>query len=272
MANKKAKTKSGSKTAKKATVTKVVSAPIVETEIKPVRVVATKPKARFDYMRIVKIAVPELIGTFVLTAAFMFGKGTPIIMVFAAVAVMLGAGRLIGSYFNPLLSFGAWINRRNSAKKMLVQIVAQILGSMLAFLTIKTFVSQAPSIDPQMAAMYGVQGPSLFKLPELMAGKEWFILLAELIAAFVLSFFIARDSETSKTKKALTYGGAIFVALFVGTGMLEALQVPAVVNPAIALALQVLPRTSWLWTIAIYFIAPLVGGALGYMLADIVED
>ncbi len=156
---------------------------------------------------------------------------------------------------------------------MLVRIIAQLVGAMLAFVLLNWFIKAAPEAG-QQAQMLGPQAPSLPVLKDtIIKGKEWFMLVAELLGAIVFGLFVAKSKTTNLTTKAITYGSAMFVALlltgsllqFTGGGM-------AVVNPAIALALQPFSGKDWVWVSAIYLVFPLIGGGLGYALARLKSE
>ena len=68
-------------------------------------------------------------------------------------------------------------------------------------------------------------------------------------------------------------GGGLFIAALVAGSAAAVVSASAVINPAVAIALQAfsVEGTSTVWAIAIYIGAALIGGIGGFALSSIVE-
>ncbi len=229
--------------------------------------------------RVLTSGVAEFIGTFLLAGIVLATVGSPIFVLFGVVAIALAIGAVSGAHLNPAITIGAWVTRRITAARAAVYVVSQVLGALLAFVVFNAFVSAQPEVAAQQQLMMqGVNqgGVQLFSLGALVEGKEWYILAAELLGTAIFAFGVASVRGAKNTMaSAYTIGGALFVALVVTsylTGALSGLSQggQAVINPAIAAALQ---GFSWnWWPIAVYAVAPVAGGVLGFALRDLLNE
>lgn len=273
MATKKAVT-----TAKKSTAKKPTSTAKTTTKTTTVKaVVSTKklglPSLSFNVNPIVKVIGAELLGTFLFAAAVIAGQGQPIIILFALAGLVFLFGAISGAHFNPAITLAAWLTKRISGLRALGYIVAQFVGAGLAFALLNTYVNGAA---PSTGAY--AQAVTLFHANAIPAGKEWFIFFSELIGTAVLGFVIARALSFKKNPvaSALTVGLGIFVALLLAASAAAYIGGSAIINPAVALSLQVVDWKSWwtLWPLAVYILAPVLGAVIGFIIHDIlkVED
>ncbi len=266
MANNKAKVKS-----KKAT------APASKKTV--VRTVSAKPKVIDNEWKQLMKKLPvrsfgiEFIGSFAIVSTFMLAEGNPIVLIFALIGIVLGMGGIRNGLFNPILSFGAWVTRKISSKRLAFQLLAQMIGGIAAYFVLTGFYKNAPEVSEQ-AAMYGATTPTLMTLPAIAAGQELAIMLAEMLGAFMLSFFIARQRNFAGniTRKAVVYGGATFAAIFISGSIAKIFGALSLLNPAMLFTLEGFKTDNMLWVLAIYVAGPLIGGALGYYFADVVTQ
>ena len=102
------------------------------------------------------------------------------------------------------------------------------------------------------------------------------MLFAELIGSTIFAFTVATvtsDKKKSETSTAFGVGGGLFIAALVAGSAAAVVSASAVINPAVAIALQAfsVEGTSTVWAIAIYIGAALIGGIGGFALSSIVE-
>jgi aquaporin Z len=264
--------------AKKSTTKKPTSAAKTTTKTTTVKaVVSTKklglPSLSFNVNPIVKVIGAELIGTFLFAAAIIAGQGQPIIILFALAGLVFMYGAISGAHFNPAITLAAWLTKRISGLRALGYVVAQFVGAGLAFALLNAYVSGATPAEGAYA-----QAVTLFQANAIPEGKEWLIFFAELIGTAVLGFVIARALSFKKNPvaSALTAGLGIFVALLLAASAAAYLGGSAILNPAVALSLQVVDWKSWwtLWPLGVYILAPVLGAVIGFIVHDIlkVED
>lgn len=217
----------------------------------------------------------EFVGTFLLAAAVIAGQGQPLVVLFALIAIVLMIGATSGAHVNPLITVGAWATRRINSVKAVGYILAQILGSMLAFVVIKSFVDGAPALSEE-AIMYGQQAPSMFTATAIPSGKEWFILFAELLGSAIFAFSVAHttsNKNNNSTAIALGVGSGLFVAALIANSAATIIGGGAILNPAVAISLQAfsVEGTNTLWAIATYVGAALIGGIAGFAFSSLIS-
>lgn len=217
----------------------------------------------------------EFVGTFLLAAAVIAGQGQPLVVLFALTAIVLMIGATSGAHVNPLITVGAWATRRINSVKAVGYILAQILGSMLAFVVIKSFIDGAPALSEE-AIMYGQQAPSMFTATAIPSGKEWFILFAELLGSAIFAFSVAHttsNKNNNSTAVALGVGSGLFVAALIANSAATIVGGGAILNPAVAISLQAfsVEGTNTLWAIATYVGAALIGGIAGFAFSSLIS-
>lgn len=278
MATKKAasntkKSQSKKATSAKQTTTKVTTVKAVESH-PVVKAAATSRSSRkllsFNRRPLVAALIAEFVGTFIFAATVIASQGQPILVFFALVGVVLTIGTLSGAYVNPALTVAAWVTRRMSALRALAFIVAQILGAMLALVVLNAYVNHAaaPSAD-----MYGSAGGAaqLFKASILPEGKEWLVLLAEVLGTAIFGFAVANATREKKerTAAAFTVGIGVFLGLMVAGSAAAFIGGSAILNPAVAVALQM--NFLNVWTLAVYALGTTLGAVIGFALYDLLR-
>lgn len=233
-------------------------------------VVASRPsKALFSSplksMPLAGLLVAEFIGTFLFAGAVITGQGQPIVILFALAGIVLLVGALSGAYLNPALTIGAWVTRKISGIKAIGYIVAQVLGALAALGILHAFIGGAAQPTTGYAAA------SLYQAAALPAGKEWFVFFSELIGTTILGLAIATAvrNKADKIVSAFTAGLGIFVALLVAASAAAYVGGTAIINPAVALSLNALKWS--MWPLAVYVLAPVIGGVLGFLLHDLLN-
>lgn len=260
-------------TAAKQTTTKVTTVKAVESRPTQQAAVSTKNSKRslrFGLNRtpLIGALVAEFIGTFILAGAVIAGQGQPILVFFALAGVVLTIGTISGGYANPALVLGAWVTRRMSGLRALLYIVAQILGAMLALVILDAYVNNAPATS---SSMYGTSA-ELFKASAIPHSKEWFLFLSEFLGTIVFGFAVASATREKKerTAAALTVGLGAFLGLMIAGSAAALLGGSAILNPALAVALQAISFGS-VWPVMVYVVGAALGGVIGFVLYDLVR-
>jgi aquaporin Z len=277
-------TKKPAATAKKPASKKAAPAAAKTTKVTTVKSVSTKSKVKkFSFSRspLLAASIAEFIGAFALAGIILATQGASIYVLFTIVALTLIVGAVSGAHFNPAITLAALATKRIKATRALVYVVAQVLGALLALVVLNAFVTNAGEVSAEQAA-YGASGASLFSLSELPAGKEWFVIAAEVIGALLFGFaFASATKEQSRSAAAWIVGGGLFIGLTVSTALSAAVTTVAnaangaaplstVLNPAVAVALQGVSFN--LWPILVYVVAPIVGAVLGFGLRDLLRE
>jgi glycerol uptake facilitator-like aquaporin len=135
---------------------------------------------------------------------------------------------------------------------------------MLALVLLNSFINAAPSDSSSMLGQ-----ASLFKAAALPEGKEGFVFSAELIGSLIFGFAFAAATRMvlDRAARGLTVGLGYYVGLMIAGSLAAVLGATAVLNPAVAVALQAINFSS-VWPIAIYGLASIVGAVLGFLLYD----
>lgn len=258
--------------ASKPTTTKVTT--VKATDSKPANASAVSRVRSFSFGRQVALTalLAEFVGTFLLTCVYVITKGEPLYLGFTLIAIVLTVGTLSGAHFNPLLTVGSWVTRKMTSMRALGYLVAQVLGSVAALGLLTAFIAGAPQTAAgSQAALMGQQAPQLFNIADVAAGKEWFVFFAELAGATVFGLAVASAMRENRDRvaAALNIGFGLFVAALIAGVAASYVSSNAVINPAIALSVG---AVDWgkinFMAVAIYMVAPLIGGVLGFALSD----
>jgi len=215
----------------------------------------------------------ELIGTFLLAGVVIAGQGQPIFVLFAFAGIVLMLGAISGAHVNPAVTIGALVTRRIGWLRAIGYVIAQVLGAALAYIVLNAFIGGAAPVSEQ-AQLYGQAAPALFAATDItsLAGKEWFLFFAELTGTAVLAFAIANATRElqDRVAAAFTAGFGIFIALMIAVSAASYVGGTAIINPALAVALH---AYSWatIWPFAVYALAPVIGGVLGFVLYDVLR-
>jgi len=220
---------------------------------------------------IVGSLIAEFIGTFLLAAAYIDLQGSPLYVAFVAVGIVLLIGGLSGSHFNPAVTIGAWVTRRISWRRTIGYIVAQILGAGAAYAVLSGFLKATSASTTSTTA------PVLYHAAAVISGKEWYLFFAELLGTLIVAFAIATAINNGKGRlyKAFTIGFGALIGLAIAVSATSPLLTAAstgftILNPAIAFSLSAI---DWkVWPIAIYILAPIVGGILGFLLQGVLKS
>ncbi len=268
-------TKKAGTSAKKTTRSKSQSTKTNVTTVKAAKVSKTASVSRFGDRRTVLASalIGEFVGAFVLASAYLVTKGEPLYMGFVLITLVLMVGTLSGSHLNPLVTVGAWVTRKIAHLRAVAYIVAQLLGAGAAFVVLSAFIG-AYQVDGSSANGLAQQAPEVFSIAALTDHAHWYVFFAELLgsAVFAFAFAGAMRERTDRVAKALTVGFGLFVAMLVAGVAASYVAANVVVNPAIALSAGAVDFTDIDWfAVAVYIVAPLIGGVVGFALRDVVE-
>lgn len=221
--------------------------------------------------RLWRALAAEFIGTFMLASVVIAGQGQPIFVLFALTGIVLLFGGISGAHVNPAITIGAWATRRIGWLRALGYVFVQFLGAAAAFFAFSAFIGGATAPTAEQQA-YGQAPAEVFKAIDLatLAGKEWYVFFAELLGTAILGFAVAHATRVKDSLTgALTVGLGIFVALMVTITIGGYLSASNIINPAVALGLQA--YTPSVWSYAVYALAPVIGGVIGFVVHDMLR-
>ncbi len=213
----------------------------------------------------------EFIGTFLLAAVIIAGQGQPIFVLFALVGIVLLIGGISGGHVNPAITIGAWATRRIGWLRAVGYILVQFLGAAVAFFTLNAFLGGAGESSAQQSMMSAA--PSLFAANDLSAleGKEMFVLFSEILGTAILALAIAHATRIKDAlTAAFTAGTGILIALMVAITAAGYVAASAIMNPAVALALQAFSDANY-WAYIAYMVGPVIGGVLGFVIYNLLQ-
>lgn len=261
---------------KKSTKTKIAKVESISTA-KSSKNVSAKIAAPFKFinkkirkMPIVSEVAAEFIGTFLLVIMVFSVQNQPLYIAFAMIGIVLLLGKISGAYVNPAMVAGAWITRKIKSLRAVSYMLAEIFGAVVAWLTVNAFATSAYKSYSITVADY------LLHSETVKSGSEWLVFFAELLGTLILALgvSVAIRSRKSNIKAACAYGFAILIALIFSGWATSALLSGSYtslsfLNPALAIAASAL---SWnIWPIAIFVIAPVIGGILGFGIMELIN-
>ena len=222
----------------------------------------------FKSIPVIGIVIAEFIGTFLITVSFLEMQGSPLFFAFALIGTILIVGGVSGAHLNPAVTIGALVTRKISAVNAFFYIVAQVLGSVVAWLVLNAFLQNSAATSTTT---------SVFHAATIVTDKEWYLFFAELLGVTILSLGVATAIRLkgNKVVASMATGFAALIALYLTLSITTVLLTESgttftFLNPAIAFASQGL---SWsIWPIAIYLVAPIIGGIAGFILQDYLQS
>lgn len=276
MATKKATTTKKKAPAKNA-VSKAAPAAVTKTTVRTVSATTQRQtlgehvETSMTSPRLWRALAAEFIGTFMLAGVIIAGQGQPIFVMFALAGIVILLGTVSGGHVNPAVTIGAWVTRRIGWMRAIGYILVQFLGAAAAYFALNAFLGGAAQPSAEQQA-YGQSAAALFKAADITAhvGKEWFVFFEEILGTAILGFAIAaatraKDSITA----AFSAGLGIFIALMIGVTAAGYVSASSIINPAVALSLQA--YQPHIWAYAVYALAPVIGGVIGFVVHDLVR-
>ncbi len=220
----------------------------------------------------VKALAAEFVGTFMLVtsiifvALFSYGNagnvGVCLSVGFTVMALAYALGPISGGHFNPAVTLGLVAGGRFDSSKVVSYIVAQCLGGIAA---------------AGMTALVARGGPPALKLGNFASNgfdtAGTYSLLSVMIVEIVLTAFFLIVIMGATAKKAPAGFAPIAIGLTLGAIHLMAIPISnASVNPARSLATAIFGGSVALSQVWVFFVAPIIGGVLGGMIAKWLHD
>jgi glycerol uptake facilitator-like aquaporin len=215
-------------------------------------------------MPMVSRLIAEFIGTFMLTAAFIQAQCDPLYVPLALIGIVIMIIGVSGAHINPAITFSAWVTRKMRWTEALGYIIVQFLGAGAAWVVLSALIN---------SSLASGATSTIFHAAALTSGKELYVFFVELLGALVLGFgysFAAR-SKNNKAAAAVAIGFALLIALILTITLTRSLLTESYtgltfLNPAVAFAGN---AYSSLWSVAIYAIAPMLGGVIAFAIQDL---
>lgn len=217
----------------------------------------------------------EALGMTLLTAVLVtLGVDNPIFLLFGVFAITLAVYGFSGANLNPTVTAGMMATRRMSVIRGVLYILAQLFGAWMGYLLAAAFVAKTGNSE--------AGGATLKTMAAIENKSINLIILVEFLGAIITGFFFARALAFKKTP-------AIFAAIVASGIMLNILLMLLlssfaglrnnfVLNPAVAIMYQILPSSGnnfgeimkdVMVALSTYFIFPMIGGVIGFYLADL---
>lgn len=164
-------------------------------------------------------------------------------------------GHISGCHLNPAVSVGLWIGGRFPAGEVLPYIVAQVVGAIVAGGVLYVIASGAAGFDLSTGFAsngYGEHSPGGYSM------------FAALVAEIVLTmmFLLVILGATDKRAPA----GFAPIAIGLCLTLIHLISIPVTntsVNPARSTGVAVFAGGPWVAQLWLFWIAPIIGGALG---------
>ena len=204
----------------------------------------------------------EVIGTFVLVffgcaAALMSGGDYVAIALAFGLAVLVGAyafGRVSGAHFNPAVTLGAAIGGRLAWRQTPVYIVSQLIGALLAGLTLFLLVHGFKDYDVSRDGL----AQNFFGGPDGFAWWAAFILEMLMTAVFLWVILAVTDARNEHPALAPAAIGLTLTLIHLGSIAATGTSV----NPARSIGVGVYAGTDAIKDLWLFIVAPLLGGAI----------
>lgn len=273
MATKKATSTKKKAPAAKKTTTK--SAAVTKTTVKTVPAAKKQTfgqhlETSLQSTRLWRALAAEFIGTFLLVSIVVVSQGNAIAVMFALVGIVLLVGALSGAHLNPAITVGAWVTRRIGWLRAIAYIFVQFLAGAVAFFTLSAFLGGQAPVSAEAAA-FGQAGQELFKavnLANFTDNKQWYVFFAEILGTAVLGFAVANALRfKDRLSASFSVGFGIFIALMIAGTVGGYVAANAIINPAVALGLQAFTPDAWPYIV--YVLGPVLGGAFGFVVYDL---
>lgn len=214
----------------------------------------------------------EVIGT-MFVAMFMLTLGIqPLYIIFGLTCVYVAIVGISGAHFNPLITAGMMATRRMSAIRGVLYMLAQLLGAWIGALIINAF------------RLGGGGAVEAIVMAEISGESFWSVAFVELLGAFIVAFCFARALKYARRQPlafGLTVASGITLAVIFGLIISQSyfgLNNSFAFNPVVSLMYQILPTSAEGFgelaqlaslALAAYVIVPIVGGIIGFFVADI---
>ena len=201
-------------------------------------------------------------------AANFGGDGNPLGIGFVGVALAFGLtvltgaytfGHISGGHFNPAVTVGLAVGKRFPVNEMLSYIVAQVLGGLVgAFIIYLVATGKSGfAIDSNAAGAFATNGFDAFS-PGGYSMMAAFITEVVLTAMFLVIIMGATHEKAPV--------GFAPIAIGLGLTLIHLISIPVTntsVNPARSTAMAVFVGGTPLSQLWLFWVAPIIGGAIG---------
>jgi len=214
--------------------------------------------------------IAELIGTMVLV---LFGCGSAAIagpvlgnlgiaMAFglSIVAMAYVIGDISGCHINPAVSIGMWIDGRMEAKDLIMYIVFQCIGAIIAIALLAAIINSSAYLGGYATTGLGQNG---FGMASSVGLNVVGAIIVEIILTFVFVFTVL--GVTKKVENATIAGIVIGLTL----AFVHIMGIPLTgtsVNPARSLAPALFMGGQALQQVWVFILAPIVGAVIAGLL------
>jgi aquaporin Z len=198
------------------------------------------------------------IGIGLLGVAFAFGL--------AVLTMAFAIGHISGCHLNPAVSIGLWVGGRFPSAQLLPYIGSQVAGGVAGAVVLNLIASGGPAFSTaagfaSVSNGYGIHSPGGFSL---MAG-----LVTEVVVTMMFLIVILGATD----KRAPQGFAPIAIGLALTTFLLLSIPVTnASLNPARSTATAVLAGGWALAQLWLFWVAPILGGALGGVIYKFLAD
>ncbi|MBQ3353221.1 aquaporin [Candidatus Saccharibacteria bacterium] len=217
----------------------------------------------------------EVLGTMLLAlllfSIFLMGIANIASYVFALIAIIIAIYAFSGACLNPIVVVGMMASRRMSVIRGIMYIIAEIVGAWLGWLVFNGF---------HVAG--GETAYDVSTIAAIAEGGFWPIAMVEILGAIIIGFFFARAIEYKRsvfTFAAIIAGGITLAAVvgYVVSAAFLGANNNFIFNPALALMMKIFPSAGdsfgevlggIMQALSAYAILPMIGGVLGFYLAD----
>ena len=217
----------------------------------------------------------EVLGTMLLAlllfSIFLMGIANIASYVFALIAIIIAIYAFSGACLNPIVVVGMMASRRMSVIRGIMYIIAEIVGAWLGWLVFNGF---------HVAG--GETAYDVSTIAAIAEGGFWPIAMVEILGAIIIGFFFARAIEYKRsvfTFAAIIAGGITLAAVvgYVVSAAFLGANNNFIFNPALALVMKIFPLAGdsfgevlggIMQALSAYAILPMIGGVLGFYLAD----
>lgn len=230
-------------------------------------------------MNLGKRLAAELLGTFWLVlggcgsavlAAKFGGDGNPLGIGFVGVALAFGLtvltgayafGHISGAHFNPAVSVGLWAGGRFPARDLIPYLLAQVVGGLLAGSILLHIASGAPGfqIDGSQAGAFASNGYGA------LSPGGYSVAAAFLCEVVLTAMFLVVIMGATHPRAPAGFGP---LAIGLALTLIHLISIPVTntsVNPARSTAVAVFAGSGAVAQLWLFWVAPLLGGAIGGM-------
>lgn len=201
-------------------------------------------------------------GSAVLAAAFpgvgIGLHGVSLAFGLTVLTMAFSIGHISGCHLNPAVSIGLWLGGRFPASGLLPYIVAQVLGAIAAGAVLYLIASGAPGFDVTKGFAsngFGLHSPGGYSM------------LAALVTEVVMTMFFLIVILGATDKRAPA--GFAPIAIGLALTLIHLVSIPVTntsVNPARSTGVAVFAGGAHLAQLWAFWVAPLIGGAIGGVL------